>query len=460
MPPRFLTHSRYAWFALLLAWCSSGCAGPQREWPDDLVWSPDGTHAAVLRVGFRFSDTEGNLSPQLDDRVYRVAWLDSERLLLARTRTVATFADVAAAVGPERTRAIAIEAEHAWTHLRSRDFPEPRIAIPEKVLILYTREHHASELREQFRNDWTAIQNATAELHSLVVARVVDERLELGVTLSEDVLPIKAIRPAPDRRSVAFVTRDEESWFDDTARIHVVPIEGSARPRLVAEDTGDLVDWSADSRSLLYFDESGEGPNLGRYGCLARRTVVDRTEAIGPTEREFAECISYLVFERSDHLTALRDGRVLFESMSIQLPGDSGKAKRLFLLRREPDDEFPLLDRFPVIPLVPEDVLRREYGLTFFDVSPDGTRVLFGTRTGDIRILTLADGKTELLPLGFHSEPYIRRNLPRAVWSGPDAFTYVKKIGSRNEFILRRGNSETILSRDWPKEMLWPNPPD
>jgi hypothetical protein len=42
---------------------------------------------------------------------------------------------------------------------------------------------------------------------------------------------------------------------------------------------------------------------------------------------------------------------------------------------------------------------------------------------------------------------YIRRDLPHAVWSGPDALTYVKKIGTRSEFILRRGTPETILSR-------------
>jgi hypothetical protein len=451
---------------LVLAWCSSACVGPQRNWPDDLVWSPDGKRAAVLRLGFRVSDADGNLSAQLDDRVYRVAWLDAERVVLARTRTVGTFSDVTAAVGLERTRAIVAQAEHAWTHSRfskpdASDFPEVRIELPEKVLLLYLREHYGDVLRAQSVDDWTRIEHATADLHQLIVARVVGDRLELGTKLSEDVLPIKAIRPAPDRRSVAFVTRNEESWFDDTARIHVVPIDVLARPTLVAEDTGDSLDWSRDSRALLYFSESGRDPNVGRFGCLDRRAVVAPSGAIGQTHEPFAKCLAHLIFERADRVFSLDDERVLFESMNVELPRELGGPNRLFVVRREPDSQYPFLDRFPVMPLISADVLGRDQSIAFFDVSPDRRRVLYGTATGDIRLLTIEDGRTELLPLGLHrTEGYMTRDLPQAVWSGSDAFTYVKRIGPRNEFILRRGSTETILSRNWPKELLWPYPDD
>jgi hypothetical protein len=452
--------------ALVLGSCSSACVGPQRDWPDDLIWSPDGKHAAVLRLGFRISDTDGNLSAQLDDRVYRVAWLDAERMVLARTRTVGTFADVAAAVGPERTRAIVADAEHAWTHSRfsrpdASGFPEVRIELPERVLLLYLREHYGDELREQSGEDWTQIEHTTADLHQLIVARAVGDRLELGTKLSEDVLPIKAIRPAPDRRSVAFVTRNEESWFDDTARIHVVPIDVLAQPRLVAEDTGDFLDWSPDSQSLLYFSESGWDPNIGRFGCLDRRAVVDASGAMRQSGESLAKCLSHLLFERSNRVFALPDGRILFESMHVELPREFGGPNQLFVLKREPDSHYAFIDRFPVMPFISPDVLDGDGGIAFFDLSPDRSRVIYGTPTGDIRLLTLEDGRTELLPLGLHrADGYMTRDLPRAVWSGSDAFTYLKRIGGRNEFILRRGNTEIVLSRHWPKEMLWPFPDD
>jgi hypothetical protein len=284
-----------------------------------LVWSPDGKHAAVLTAGFRISDTDGGLTPQLDDHVYRVAWLDSERLLLARTRTVGTFGEVAAALGPERTRAISAQAEHAWTHFQSPDFPKFMPQIPARILGLYLREHYADAFRQKAGEEWTKIENETADLHQLVVARIVDHRLELGVMLSEDVWPIKTIQPAPDRRSVAFVTLDEEFLSsDEVARLHVAPIEVASRSRQVADGTGEHVDWSLDSRSLLYFRESGSDPNAGRYGCLDRLDVFDASGNLS------SRCLSYLIFEPSDRVASLRDDRVLFEGVRVELPSDLG----------------------------------------------------------------------------------------------------------------------------------------
>lgn len=72
-----------------------------------------------------------------------------------------------------------------------------------------------------------------------------------------------------------------------------------------------------------------------------------------------------------------------------------------------------------------------------------------------MRLLAVGKDGTELLPLGLDNERgYLRRDLPRAVWSGSAAFTYTKTIGSRREFILRRGDSEVVLSRHWPHSIL------
>jgi hypothetical protein len=370
--------------------------------------------------------------------------------------------------------------EHAWTHAQSPDFPEFMPAVLAKVLELYFREHYADAIPNMSAEDRTELEHATAELHQLVAARIVEGRLEIGVTLSEDVVPIKSIQPAPDHRSVAFVTLDEKFLSSDAiARLHVVPIEASARPKLVGESIGEGVDWSADSRMLFSFDENGWNPNIGRFGSLARRTVVDPTGTL--VKPDMPICLSYVIFEPSDHFAALRDGRVLFESMSITLPSDYGHmlltfegpeksmsvqqhrrpgiTHQLFVLTPQADVQYPMLKGYPVTPVVPEEVLELEGGVRFFDLSPDRTRVIYSTDAAEFHLLTLADGRTESIPLGLQGE-YIRRDAPRAVWSGPDAFTYVKKIDARNEFVVRRGTTETILSRTWPKEMLWPYPPN
>jgi hypothetical protein len=112
----------------------------------------------------------------------------------------------------------------------------------------------------------------------------------------------------------------------------------------------------------------------------------------------------------------------------------------------------------PPILVLPEDQFVED-GFGFYEVSPDLTRVIYGTATGQLLIVSLSDARTELLPLGlFKQSGYGGRDLPLAAWSGPDAFTYLKRIGSRNEYIVRRGNTEIVLSRNWPAEMLWPFP--
>ena len=66
---------------------------------------------------------DGYLSPLLASSVYCVAWLsDSERLLFARSRQVSTFADISAALTPERTRKVVASAEEAWLHIQAPDW--------------------------------------------------------------------------------------------------------------------------------------------------------------------------------------------------------------------------------------------------------------------------------------------------------------------------------------------------
>jgi hypothetical protein len=49
--------------------------------------------------------------------------------------------------------------------------------------------------------------------------------------------------------------------------------------------------------------------------------------------------------------------------------------------------------------------------------------------TGEMRILTPANGHVDQLPLGRSEDHYGRGNLPRGNWAVPDAFTYVRRIG-------------------------------
>ena len=460
---------------------SIGCFGPQRQWTDDLVWSPDGARAAVLGDDLYLSDPDGNLTPLHSPDVYRIAWADDSRhLVLARSRKVSTFDEIAGAVGPDQTRAIGAEAERWWLLMQAPDWEEylanAPIALSPDVaaIVLYLREHYADALLARFPEESPDIHGYEADVHSLVIAHVAAGRLEPDATLYEGLTPIKTIRPASGTQMVAFVTKDEEFLADDTVRTYVVPTDGSAPATLIDERTGVFPDWTPDGRSLIYFEAWGAyDPNNGARGCLARRGIVDANGQLHLDERR--SCLVYAIFEEDAVVRCLRDGRVLFEALEMQFP--SAAQTRMTVLREgqpleifvETAGEGSGSQVFAVDTAHPVDLTRviatpqldGEW-LGFYEVSPDLTRLIYGVGKGDIRLMTLSDGRTELLPLGLRRESpyYSTPDLPRIAWSGSDAFTYVKRIGSRNEYILRRGETEVVLSRDWPVEMLWPFPDD
>lgn len=475
------TRSRFqrARFGLVvLSLCSAGCFGPHREWTDNLVWSPDGSHAALVASGLHLSDRDGNLTALNAPDVYRVAWLgDSQRLVLARSRKVSSFAGIAAAVGPERTLWITAEAQRLWLLLQVPNWEEylnnEDLGRDLPARLIYLREHYAEELRAGFPDVWKEIETLTVDLHALVVAGVASGGLETLATLDEDLTPIRTIRPAPDDRAVAFVTENEELVADHTIRTYVVPTDGSSPAMLVAENTGESIDWTPDGRSLMLLSESGRDLNIGSLGCLARREVVGAEGTIVVDKKKGLVCLVSLIFDRNDRVRCLRDGRVLFNGSERQFPKPSAN---LYEIRRDASGVIgmtrlsnsragvfvfdPVRASVPPMLILPEDQFVED-GFGFYEVSPDLTRVIYGTATGRLLMLSLPDGRTELLPLGLSKESvYVSRDLPRATWSGSDAFTYVKRIGSRNEYILRRGNTEIVLSRNWPADMLWPFPSD
>ena len=474
-----LRHCAGAGF-VLLSLCSIGCFGPERHWTDNLVWSPDGTRAAVLASDLYLSDPVGTLTPLHAPDVYRVAWAgDSQQLVLARSRKVSTFAEVVAAVGPDRARVIAADAERLWLLMQAPDWEEYLARSPGNpppnlpAVALYLREHYGDDLRSRFPDEWSDIQSYALNLHTLFIGHVTEGRLEPDAILHEGLTPIKTIRPAPGTRMVAFVTKDEEFLADDTVRTYVVPTDGSAPATLIDEGTGVFPDWTPDGRSLIYFESWGAyDPNNGARGCLARRGIVDASGRSDLDGRR--SCLAYAIFEEDAVVRCLRDGRVLFEALEMQFPS-AGQTRMTVLRGGEPLEIFVETagggrgsQVFAVDTAHPLDLTRviatpqmdGEW-LGFYEVSPDLTRLLYGVGTGDIRVMTLSDGRTDLLPLGLRREmPYSTRELPRATWSGSDAITYVKRIGSRNEYILRRGETEVVLSRNWPVEMLWPSPDD
>lgn len=483
--------SRRCCFLFFLACAALAFAGC---WKDRLAWSPDGSRAVVItKDGLHLCDAEGRITPLLAPGVYRAAWLaDSQRLVLARSREIKDYPALRAALGPERTRALAAKAEAIWQQITAnpQNGFDGFFAVEEDdvgAIALYLREHHGAALLamlvEKARieaqkpkppvpppaTDRAAIDlnpdyvpkesdpakdlaDLTVEWHSLVAARINGDQLILGATLAEGLAKIHDLRPAPGGSAVAFVARLELSPVrDEGFHIFVALLDGSAPATLVASHTAMNPDWTPDGRALVYLKSATDRAASGdlQLGALVEREVLNASGqiALGEKTRDLAG----LIFQGENRVRCLRDGRVLFDAMEFRLPlassSEGPREEQLFALDRTKADA-------PLVPLIrtrPPDAGRAL--LTPFEVSPDETQVLFNAGAA-VDILTLATGQLERLSLSIFNDESNGKNPPRAVWRRPGELTYVKIGPTRQELVLRRDGRETVLSRNWSDALL------
>jgi hypothetical protein len=452
-PARFLARFAPAFALLLLAGC----------WEERVVWSPDGNHAAVItKEGLHLCGADGSLSPLLAPGAYRAAWLpDSQRLVIASSRELKDYAALAAALGPERTRALVAKTEAFWQRWEASPTDEFGDAFDLEddlgAIIVCLRERHHDDVVAKLRKDKKEqkdiddFEAAVVGWNSLAVARLAGDRLEFGRPLFEGLAGIRDIRPAPSGAAIAFVAPAELSPNNDAAlQLFVVPSDGASPPAVLATHVAFHPDWTPDSRALVYLQAEGSGsgkPDRLRLGALVERNALDEKGRVHLDDESPRE-LAGLIFQDENRVRCLRDGRVLFDAAEFHLPlagSDHSPREQLFAIDR-------MKEKSAVVPLIPKNELDRlPNPLAFFYVSPDETQVLFGGGS-DVSILRLADGRVEHFAVQMVSKDDGSPPLP--MWRRAGEFTYLKSATPRNELILRRGEMETVLSRTWPDAAL------
>lgn len=430
-----------------------------------LVWSPDGQRAAVINLANRelmLCAADGHLLPSRVPDVATMAWLsDSQRLVLAREHQESRWAPLAHAMGADRAGALVAEAEAAFEKLQSGagwssvGGVKPLFADREPTwnfICLYLREHHGEALRSKLDpGEWNEVANKTAALHELVVVRIEDDRIVLGPPLYAGIDEVASLRVSPGDQAVAFVVESQLSPTKE-GQLWLVPVE-AATPQLVAARVAAQPDWTADGRSLVYFQAASAASNDDlRLGTLVRREVLDSSGKI-----QVAADQSYLagwIFSEQTRVRCLHDGRILFNAAEISLPiaaEDYGEQReQLFAL--DPARQSTLVR---MIPRKQQEDLPKV--LAFFEVSPDEQQVLFGDLTGEVCVLTLASGAVEYV-----QQPE-KQNLQGApVWRRDGSFTYTRRTAAKHgqkparaaEVVLRRGQDEQVLSATWPDTVV------
>jgi hypothetical protein len=438
-----------------------------------LAWSPDGRHAAIVTAGGLYlSDANGKLSALLAPKAYRVAWLpDSQRLVLARKKPARNFAEISAALGPDRTRALILKAEILAKKIKELPSPEDlKKGIEADLgddlagLVAYLREQpqHLATLREKLGKEWKKDdETQPVDLNEVVVARLTGDTLEFGPTLFIGLPEIKSLRPAPGGGVVALAMQPELSPIPDNGiGVLVAPLDGSAPATRVATQGTTDPDWSRDGRSLVFFKgtgESGTSDDL-RLGALVQRQILDATGRIRPAQE--STDLAGLIFHKQNRVRCLRDGRVLFNASPFTLPttGSShNDREQLFMLDRTKEAALR--------PLIPAAQLAQlPKALSAFEVSPDESQVLICSDDAEVWLLTIATGTVEHVAAKLESKKGSGEgsNYPAATWRMAGEVTFLRQTphaadptGPRTlELVLRRGTTDTVLSANWDPAIL------
>jgi hypothetical protein len=445
--------------ALLLVLLLAGCLEKH------VVWSPDGSRAAVIaRDGLYLCDTDGKLTPLLLPGVYQAAWLgDSQRLVVARKRKADSWTPIAAALGSERAAAVVARAEALWKKLEAggawgvltKGDGEKKEPV---ILKVFLRERYGEALRAKMgAGDWDELKSKQVEINELVVARLEDGKIQPGTLLHEGLDEIRDIRVGRGDRFVA-VTTNQAPDNDKESRLLLVRIDVTGATA-VAEHTAAYPDWTADGRSLVYVQASGErtGNDDLRLATLVQREVLNADGQIKIAEK--AEDLAGLYFQDQTRVRCLRDGRILFNAAEFNLPVSvkdfGGDREKLFVL--------DLARQATLVRMIPRsEAEKMPKNLTFFEVGPDEKQVLVGGFDGEVSVLTLASGDVDEVQ---QAGEYSLMGAP--VWRNAEEITYARRnpaVEGKNpsrkgeivlrKVVLQKGDREKVLSQDWSKEML------
>ena len=424
-----------------------------------IVWSPDATRGAVIypKQGLMLCDAAGKLSPVLMPEAYRVAWLsDSQRLVVARSQNIGDWAVIQRLLGDEKAAAVVAKAEAAWKIFQgdvSWDSLDHALGVN---LVLKAR--HGDALKAKLSaTDWDNLAKETVDVHELVLVRVDGDKLATGQVLYQGLGGVHEIRVAPGDRAVAFTAELDPGYNageDKPLRLGVVAMDG-AKPATVEEQVNAFPDWTADGRSLVYFKAIGSKNDKEDIllGGLVQRTVIDEHGQVAVAGE--SKTVGGGLFSQSCRVRCLRDGRILFNASELTLPitGEDYNAEHEQLFAYDPSRQATLVR---LVPRSKEPDLPPM--LAFYEVSPDEKQVLFGSMNGQVTVLTLATGDVKELQPGVKDK--FLQGAP--VWRSDGAITLVRRMpdkdgkppARKNEYVLRQGEQETVLSTGWPDELL------
>ena len=450
-----MTHRIYACALIVLAAVAAGCRPEAR-----VRWSPDGKTAAVLAPdGLYLADAEGKLSARIAEGVKAAEWTpDSKRLVVIRHTELPTWKEARAFLDEAQARKIVAGGkrlkEEFLAHQGPMDQFEPSCAAdvsPQQItlMLLYIRDEEPAGLAEKLGDKWEEYKKAAVPVLLLEVGDVAGGKVAFAPPVVRTLNVLAGLRLSPDGK-VAACTGEPAMVKSPDPALWVVPVAGGEL-RAVADRVSALPDWSPNGRSLVYARAASpraEGKEALRLGTISRREVAGADGALLEIFPDAGDLAGLLFHDRLK-VRCLADGRVLFDTMAVQLPCTADELP-------QPLELFALDMDLPVAAKRILSAAAREKAgnITWFEVSPDGKRILLQTPVG-VAIASLADGGL-VAEIAENQESLM--NLP--VWRTADevclAVKPESKLGSsaRPEVVLWSAKGSKVLSKSWPDDMV------
>ncbi len=428
--------------------------------------------------GIYLCDGTGKLSPRLaTGEFWQPTWFaEGSRFVVVKDETVSRWSDAGPAMAPADRRDIENLASHISRALKT----DASGSAPSNFLFtqhISSNRMSLAVLRLRDGLDPVAADKLVKRNHeqlgqapevwTIHDVGVKDSAMNMGPAVASSVDRIWDIRINHQGTLIAYTSGPIESGATH-CDLWIAPTDGSAPAKLVDHDVAIYPDWTQDGTHLLYIrastPESGDKLRLAtlvRCGIREAKgrpfTEPGKTQASGPESAldqasfERDELVG-MIFTLWDKVRCLRDGRILFSSLEVNLPttkGDMPDRSSLYVLDTERSAVIKRIIPRGVASSIPADG-------TPFELSPDeqSVAVVFG-KEGRCIVLSLASGEMTDIPVPVQNDPPI---LPAwrwgdelcvlaqpAAWGGKDG---------RPEFVIWSKGSCRVLSQDWPKAAM------
>lgn len=372
---------RTAAIAALSIFLLCACEDPRR-----VSWSPDGKSAAVIAGdGLRISDAEGNVG-EPKPGVELATWFpDSHHLLTVEYEKLTSWQMIQQhetakdlKIAMDTVAKMLVEAKANKGNMDKfgdaiKDLPHTREAV------VYLRERKDKEMMANFGDKWTSVKNTVdVGLHNVCAYDVQEKTFSDKKQIYSTMRDVKEVRLAPHGKAFLIVYKQE---IGDQLTLDHVTFNGESNQTWTSTNISTAAatypDWAPDGKSLYFVEaelpavsqnnpESTFGPAIG---SLVSLSVNPDTEAIVsvPPKRTLAR----MFFRRNCRVRALKDGRVVFSALPVQLPSaDSQLTNRqsLFVVRPQ--------ENVLVSPMVPLDAIDSDADMVeFFDTNPSGKMI-------------------------------------------------------------------------------------